>query len=110
MLYTLKQRLLINLALATLLLLLAQPNWFLAEASFILGALIYSTTIVWAIGKAPRPQVTITVEPLAIDKLRLYWLMIVASLALGIFYALAFVRFLNAHNGLTMFMVWQGLE
>lgn len=119
--YTLKQRLLINLGLATVLLLLAQLNWVLAEPSFWLGGLIYLITLIWALPKAPRPQINVTIDfrlphrpkfsqSLAVDELHIYWLMIVASLVLGVFYAFSFIRFLNAHNGLTMFMVWQGLE
>lgn len=129
--YSLRERLLINLSLATFLLILAQLPWPLAELSFIVGGVIFLVTVWWAVVKMPLPQVSISInisrpkvpefpkpavdwkiraEIMALDEVRFSLLLLAASLLLGLFYTLSFIRFLNAHNGLSMFFVWQGIK
>ena len=114
--YSFRERLLINFSLATFLLILAQLPWPLARASFVFGGTIFLATLGWAVVKIPLPQVRISVniprpvEVVGLDEVRFSLLLLAVSLLLGIFYILSFIRFLNAHDGLTMFFVWEGLR
>lgn len=49
-------------------------------------------------------------EILAMDEVRFSLLLLTVSLLLGFFYTLSFIRFLNAHDGLSMFFVWEGIR